>query len=129
MSGPGTSVALAAAVLACVVALPVAANASPAGPPPGAKVTTRVVARTTGPELAAAVLAGSKEMDLGSAAGTITITVDGVPHKIGVNMGEFTEALDRDGTSTRGLLEVLAIPTLGAAFLRILRFLSRLGAA
>ena len=113
--------AAAVLVLAMAVLAPSAAGA--------VEVDSRVVARTSGVEIASQVLSRLDSVELGSTGVTVTVDAAGVSRDIRVDLGEVGRGLTAEGGSARGLAEMAAIPVLGGALLRALRFLARLGAA
>ncbi|HEX9094224.1 MAG TPA: hypothetical protein VF902_09600 [Coriobacteriia bacterium] len=101
------------------------------GPAPASAtaVTTRVVARTSGLEVASQLIAGLRDVKLGATGATVTVDVQGAAQPVHVDFGEITRGFSDQGGSAGGLLELAAIPVLGGMLLRLLRFLARLGGA
>ena len=112
--------AMTAAVALVLVAL--APSAAWAG-----EMTTHVVSRTSGAEIATALLSKVRDVELGSSSATVTVDADGEVRQIGVSAGQLDGQTPLQGETTTGLAKLIAVPFMLGTGIRFLRFLSRLG--
>lgn len=110
-------VTLAAMVAVLAVASPGVAFA--------ARVETRVVSRTSGPEIVAALLSDLDSVDIGADSATVRVASSMGMTDIHVTYGDVGKAVaaSKDGSA---LLALAALPLAGSAFLRFIAFIARL---
>ena len=90
-----------------------------------ARVESHVVARTSGPEIVAALLSDLDSVDIGADSATVRVASSAGMTDIHVTYGEVGRALmaSKDGSA---LLALAALPLVGSAFLRFIAFIARL---
>ena len=111
----GMTMVIAAALLALA---PTTAVASPL-------VTSHVVARTSGVEIAGQVLSRMRGVQLSASGATVTPDVAGHAQPVHVDFGEVTKGLD--GAKGPGLFALAMFPVAAGVFFRMVRFLTGLG--
>lgn len=109
------------AVTAALLAL--ALTPAPAAAAP--RLTSHVVARTSGADVALQVLTRMRGVQLGSTAATVTVTVEGREHPLRIDFGEYSRGVT--GADPSSLVVLAMFPIAASAFLRAVRFLSSLG--
>lgn len=112
---------VAAALFALIALTPRAACASPS-------VSTHVVARTSGVEIAAQVLSHLKDVSIGTGEATVTLSIGGHDRPVRVGFGELGRgAAAHGGLKGLDLAALAAMPIVAAMFFRAVRFLTQLG--
>jgi hypothetical protein len=86
--------------------------------------TTRTVTSVSGLQIAQQLVGQLRGVQLGSTGATVTLDVAGRPSPIRV---DFPDAGGSPGDQPSGLFTLAAIPVAGAALVRFLDFLAKLG--
>jgi hypothetical protein len=103
--------------LVCAMLLaPLQAHAADAG--------TRVVGSVTGAQLASEFAGQIKKVQIGSSSATVTLDVAGTQSPVRIDFSDVNSAMEG---GTGGWLTLAAIPMIGAAAVRFLHFLAKLG--
>lgn len=109
-------------LLAALLAAPATAGAAP-------RVTTHVVGRTSGVEIAGQLLGHLSAVNLGSGSATVTLDVDGHRRPVRVEFGELAKGAGHASGRGLSLVALAAMPLVAGVFFRAVRFLSSLGRA